>query len=137
MRAPYSLHRELGIIMDRSSTSLNKNCCTDNSHSKHGFECEKKHSRSVGLTSVLFRFIGWFVGFAGLYAMGAVCPFCGRQGCPVGSASAGFIGLLFASMMQWGKKLRICSQICSENKNTPLLFVLKKGIRSIKYLNVR
>jgi len=52
------------------------------------------------------RFLGWFVGFSGLYAMGAVCPFCGRPGCPTGAASAGLVGLLFASLTQWGRSLR-------------------------------
>jgi len=33
-------------------------------------------------------FASWF-GFTGLYAMFAICPFCGQQGCPVGMASAG------------------------------------------------
>ena len=50
-----------------------------------------------------FRFLGWFAAFSGVYAMGAVCPFCGRQGCPVGGASAGMVGLVFASLMQWGR----------------------------------
>jgi hypothetical protein len=27
-----------------------------------------------------------FAGFAELFALGSVCPFCGRQGCPVGAA---------------------------------------------------
>ena len=52
------------------------------------------------------RFLGWFLGFSGLYAMGAVCPFCGRPGCPTGAASAGLVGLAFAAMTQWGRSLR-------------------------------
>jgi hypothetical protein len=53
------------------------------------------------------RFMSWFIGFSGLYAMGAVCPFCGRVGCPTGAASAGLVGLAFASLMQWGRGLRL------------------------------
>jgi hypothetical protein len=49
------------------------------------------------------RFLAWFFAFSGLYAMGAVCPFCGRAGCPTGAASAGVVGLVFASVMQWGR----------------------------------
>jgi hypothetical protein len=52
------------------------------------------------------RFLGWFLGFSGLYAMGAVCPFCGRPGCPTGAASAGLVGLVFAALTQWGRSLR-------------------------------
>ena len=48
------------------------------------------------------RFLGWTVGFSGLYSMTAVCPFCGRPGCPVGGASAGMVGLVFAALSQWG-----------------------------------
>jgi len=55
----------------------------------------------------VMRFLSWFIGFSGLYAMGAVCPFCGRQGCPTGAASAGLIGLVFASLVQWGRTFRL------------------------------
>jgi len=51
----------------------------------------------------LTRYLSWFLAFSGLYAMSAVCPFCGRAGCPVGTASAGLVGLVFASVMQWGR----------------------------------
>lgn len=56
--------------------------------------------------AVALRFTGWFLGFSGLYAMSAVCPFCGRPGCPTGAASAGIVGLAFASLAQWGRSLR-------------------------------
>ena len=52
------------------------------------------------------RFLGWFAAFSWVYSMGAACPFCGRQGCPVGTASAGMVGLAFASLMQWGRLAR-------------------------------
>ncbi len=54
----------------------------------------------------VMRYLGWFAAFSGVYAMGAVCPFCGRQGCPTGAASAGVIGLVFASLMQWGRSFK-------------------------------
>jgi hypothetical protein len=54
----------------------------------------------------LTRYLSWFLAFSGLYAMSAVCPFCGRAGCPVGAGSAGLVGLLFASLMQWGRSCR-------------------------------
>jgi hypothetical protein len=53
----------------------------------------------------LFRFIGWWFGFTGLYAMFSVCPFCGRQGCPVGLASAGTVGALLSLCLQDWKRL--------------------------------
>jgi hypothetical protein len=46
----------------------------------------------------------WF-GFTGLYAAFAVCPFCGRQGCPVGMVSAGTVGAFFALCFQDWKRL--------------------------------
>ena len=52
------------------------------------------------------RFLGLFAAFSGIYAMGAVCPFCGRQGCPTGTVGAGLVGLVFASLMQWGRLAR-------------------------------
>jgi hypothetical protein len=52
------------------------------------------------------RYLAWFIAFSGVYSMGAVCPFCGRQGCPTGTASAGMVGLVFASLMQWGRTFR-------------------------------
>jgi hypothetical protein len=54
----------------------------------------------------LTRYLSWFLAFSGLYAMSAVCPFCGRAGCPVGTASAGLVGLAFASLMQCGRTCR-------------------------------
>jgi hypothetical protein len=46
----------------------------------------------------------WFLSLTGLYAAFAVCPFCGRSGCPVGLASAGAVGAFFASCMHiWHK----------------------------------
>ncbi len=53
--------------------------------------------------SQLFRFFGWWLGFSGLYAMFAVCPFCGQQGCPVGAGSAGVVGGFFALVVQNGR----------------------------------
>jgi hypothetical protein len=53
----------------------------------------------------LFRFIGWWFGFAGLYAMFSVCPFCGQQGCPVGVASAGGVGAFLSLCLQDWKRL--------------------------------
>lgn len=49
----------------------------------------------------LLRFLGLWVAFSGLYAMFAVCPFCGQAGCPVGAGSAGFIGIFFAIFFQF------------------------------------
>ncbi|MGA2079546.1 MAG: hypothetical protein ABSH53_02860 [Holophaga sp.] len=62
-----------------------------------------RSARPWGITA---RFLGWFLGFSGLYAMGAVCPFCGRPGCPTGAASAGLVGVVFASLTQWGRSFR-------------------------------
>ena len=47
------------------------------------------------------RFFGWWAGIAGFYAAsGGPCPYCGAPGCPVGAASAGVMGLLFALVLQ-------------------------------------
>jgi hypothetical protein len=73
----------------------------------HSSSCRTgKDDPPVGttITGKLLKFSGWFFGFAGLFAMGSVCPFCGQQGCPVGAASAGIVGLTFASLFQWGNK---------------------------------
>ena len=73
-------------------------CC----HSRH----DHAHPPRRRLGAAL-RFAGWFVGFSGLYAMSAVCPFCGRPGCPVGAASAGMVGVVCAGIMQWGRSCRL------------------------------
>ena len=54
--------------------------------------CKKK----ISPFGRLFKLAGWWFGFTGLYAAFAVCPFCGRPGCPVGMASAGTVGAFFA-----------------------------------------
>ena len=63
---------------------------TRNSNIRLSKEGEKAYAeRKVSPCGHLFRFVGWWFGFTGLYAMFAVCPFCEQQGCPVGLASAG------------------------------------------------
>ena len=54
----------------------------------------------------IMRYLSWCAVFSLIYSMGAVCPFCGRQGCPTGTASAGVVGLVFASLMQWLRSFR-------------------------------
>ena len=62
---------------------------------------EKQHAkRKMSPFGHLFRFVGWWFGFTSLYAMFAVCPFCGQQGCPVGLASAGTIGAFLSLCVQ-------------------------------------
>ena len=53
----------------------------------------------------VLRFIGWWFGFAGLYAMTAACPCCGQIGCPVGASGAGVVGGILALVMQNGSTL--------------------------------
>jgi hypothetical protein len=65
---------------------------------------EEHHERRMSPFGQLFRFIGWWFGFTGLYTTFAVCPFCGQQGCPVGLASAGTIGLFLALCVQDWKR---------------------------------
>ena len=75
----------------------NKETASEASENQHGKFRLSPFSR-------LFRFIGWWFGFTGLYATFAVCPFCGQQGCPVGIASAGTIGAFFALCIQDWKR---------------------------------
>jgi len=64
-------------------------------------ESEKAHAKSkMSPFAHLFRFVGWWFGFTGLYAAFAVCPICGQQGCPVGLASAGTVGAFFSLCIQ-------------------------------------
>jgi hypothetical protein len=57
------------------------------------------------------KFFFWWFGLSSLYAMFSVCPFCGRQGCPVGAGTAGLVGGFFTLLLQnWRnfvKKLKI------------------------------
>ena len=49
------------------------------------------------------KFLTWWLIFSGIYASSSVCPFCGQLGCPVGGASAGMVGGLFALVIGKGK----------------------------------
>jgi hypothetical protein len=51
----------------------------------------------------LVRFFTWWLIFSGIYASSSFCPFCGQAGCPVGAASAGLVGGLFALVIGQGK----------------------------------
>ncbi len=62
----------------------------------------KRFSRYPVLGPFL-RFLTWWLIFSGIYASSSVCPFCGRLGCPVGGASAGLVGGLFALAIGKGK----------------------------------
>jgi hypothetical protein len=66
--------------------------------------CEKYNELKISLFGRLFRLIGWWFGFTGLYATFAVCPFCGQQGCTVGMASAGTVGAFFVLCIQDWKR---------------------------------
>jgi len=70
--------------------------------------------------SHIFRLIGWFFGFSGLYMMFAVCPFCGQPGCPVGAGSAGLMGGFFAVLMQYSTAVAkfVNNKLLKRNKNT-------------------
>ena len=51
----------------------------------------------------VLKFFTWWLIFSGIYASSAVCPFCGRLGCPVGGAGAGMVGGFFAILLGPGK----------------------------------
>jgi len=77
-----------------------------NKDTKLPWRITKAHAaRMHPLLGPLFRFLRWGLAFSGLYAMFAVCPFCGRVGCPVGAGSAGLVGGFFALCMQVWKTL--------------------------------
>lgn len=78
----------------------------------HKEEPENKvENRKMSPFGHLFRFFGWWFGFAGLYSAFSVCPFCGQQGCPVGLASAGSVGAFFALCLQdWKLLFRFLKQ---------------------------
>jgi predicted CoA-binding protein len=49
----------------------------------------------------VIRFLGWWLGLSSVYAMSsAVCPVCGKPGCPVGAGLAGIVGGVFTLLMQ-------------------------------------
>jgi hypothetical protein len=79
---------------------------------------DKEHGeRTISPFGRLFRFIGWWFGFTGLYATFAVCPFCGQQGCPVGLASAGTVGAFLALCVQdWKRFLTFMKQKLTQKK---------------------
>jgi hypothetical protein len=62
----------------------------------------KRFSRYPSIGRAL-KFLTWWLIFSGIYASSSVCPFCGRLGCPVGGASAGLVGGLFALVIGKGK----------------------------------
>ncbi len=81
-------------------------CLKKNHENEHKETCDKSSS-SVKMSPFghFFRFIGWWLGFAGLYAMFSICPFCGQQECPVGVASAGSVGAFLSLCLQDWKRL--------------------------------
>ena len=80
-----------------------------NSKEKYNFQIQETDSKKENLRlspfGHVFRLLASWFGFTGLYAMFAVCPFCGQQGCPIGIASAGTVGAFFALCFQDWKRL--------------------------------
>jgi hypothetical protein len=75
-------------------------------------KAEHEHTnRKMSFFGHLFRFLGWWFGFSGLYSMFAVCPFCGQPACPVGLASAGSVGaFLSLCVLDWRLLFRFLKQ---------------------------
>ncbi len=63
----------------------------------------------------VIRFLGWWLAFFGLYSSSSVCPFCGQQGCPVGMASAGLTGVIFAIIIHIWNRITICFKTVLKN----------------------
>ena len=79
--------------------------------------CSHHGRRAMSPFGYLFRFIGWWFGLTGLYAMFAVCPFCGQTGCPVGLASAGTVGAFLSLCIQdWRRLFSFIRQKFSRRK---------------------
>jgi len=81
---------------------------------------KREHGKlRLSLFGHLFRFIGWWFGFSGLYAAFAVCPFCSQQGCPVGIASADTIGGFLALCIQdWKRFFAFLRQKLNRKENS-------------------
>jgi hypothetical protein len=62
-------------------------------------ETPKGASRSLTLSEHVFRLAGLFGASTGLYAMSAVCPFCGSPHCAVGLGAASLFGGFFALLV--------------------------------------
>jgi len=45
------------------------------------------------------RFLGWWASMFALLGPLSVCPFCGQPGCGVGTAAAGVMGGIVATLM--------------------------------------
>lgn len=88
----------------------------------------KKHS----VFSHILKFIGWWFGFAGLYAMFSTCPFCGQTGCPVGAGTAGAFGG-FVALLFKGKN--ICLALLSNFKRKNLNMKTNKYSESTEKTN--
>lgn len=57
-------------------------------------------SKKSSFMANIIRYLGLWFSFSTIYAMFAVCPFCGQMGCPVGAGSAGFVGGMLALLMR-------------------------------------
>jgi hypothetical protein len=53
--------------------------------------------------SFIRRFLIWSMAFFGLSAVFAVCPFCGRPGCPGGALILGPLGGLIMTLLRGGR----------------------------------
>lgn len=95
----------LKIIELRNNNYIRTMENTDNKKLIHEPAQQKQGKRKISPFGYIFRFIGWWFGFTGLYAAFAVCPFCGQQGCPVGLGSAGTIGAFLTLCVQDWKRL--------------------------------
>ena len=78
----------------------------DRRHGKmNGEDGHAEYGGRRSSVATIFRYLGWWFGFSGLYGAFGVCPCCGRVGCPVEGVSAGIIGAFLALCMMKGKRL--------------------------------
>ncbi len=96
--------------MDRCACPNHLHSSEDPNHPPHedGLPEASDHDRGSSrfpLWGRLSRFFLWWLIFAGVYASSSVCPFCGQAGCPVGAASAGVVGGVFAFLITGAKQL--------------------------------
>jgi len=74
-------------------------------------EIEAPIFRKFPMVGSIFRFFGMWFAVSSIYAMSAVCPFCGQAGCAVGSGSVGLIGGFFALFtLNWKNMTKIVKE---------------------------
>jgi hypothetical protein len=99
--------RRLLSMKHRFNQEVSNESCTqcDHSHSASIPQSNKTGRHWSAIAGHTFKLVALWAAFSSFMATVAVCPFCGRSGCPVGIGFAGVAGGFLTFLLRGGRAI--------------------------------